>query len=175
MKDLLKNGYRAKKRPSGHDISDNFSVDNGAAIPPNLLAIPNTESNSHYIRYCNEHEIKVHPARYPAELPEFFIRMLTEKKDFVLDPFAGSCVTGEVAERLGRKWVCIELLEEYLEGALGRFEYEGASRQEGRVGQTHYKISRPGSLWNGEPIDKLPSDGGKDRKQFQKQAKKAKT
>lgn len=173
MKDLLKNGYKAKKRPSGHDISDNFSVDNGAAIPPNLLAIPNTESNSYYLRYCSDNGIKVHPARYPAELPEFFIRMLTEKKDLVLDPFAGSCVTGEVAERLGRKWVCVELLEEYLQGALGRFEAASPKRPEDRAGLTHYKVSRPGALWNGAPTDQLPEDGGKDRKQFQGQAKKA--
>ena len=52
MKDLLKNGYRAKLRPSGHDISEQFAVDNGASIPPNLIAIPNTESNSYYLRYC---------------------------------------------------------------------------------------------------------------------------
>src|SRR6266851_5135590 len=54
MKGLLKNGYRAKLRPSGHDISDKFSKDNGAAIPPNLIAIPNTESNSAYLRYCEK-------------------------------------------------------------------------------------------------------------------------
>lgn len=37
MKDLLANGYNPSLRPSGHDISDRFQVDNGAAIPPNLL------------------------------------------------------------------------------------------------------------------------------------------
>ena len=113
MKGLLKNGYRAKKRPSGHDISENFRIDNGAAIPPNLIAIPNTESNSFYLRYCEEHGLSPHPARYPAELPEYFIRMLSDPGDIVVDPFAGSCVTGEVSERLGRKWACVELLEEY--------------------------------------------------------------
>ena len=46
MRDLLQNGYRAKKRPSGHTISAKFRKDNGAAIPPNLIAIPNTESNT---------------------------------------------------------------------------------------------------------------------------------
>lgn len=46
MKSLLKNGYKAKKRPSGHDISTKFSINNNASIPPNLLAVPNTESNS---------------------------------------------------------------------------------------------------------------------------------
>ena len=107
--------------PSGHDISEKFSTDNGAAIPPNLIAIPNTESNSFYLRYCEEKGIKPHPARYPAELPEYFIRMLTEPGDFVVDPFAGSCVTGEVCERTKRRWVCVEIVEDYCDTALGRF------------------------------------------------------
>ena len=46
MESLLRMGYRSMKRPSGHDISENFAKDNGASIPPNLLALPNTESNS---------------------------------------------------------------------------------------------------------------------------------
>ena len=121
MQELLAKGYKAKKRPSGHDISKKFSIDNGAAIPPNLIAIPNTESNSFYLRYCEERGFKPHPARYPAELPEYFIRMLTEPGDFVIDPFAGSCVTGEVCERIKRRWTCIELVHDYCEAALGRF------------------------------------------------------
>lgn len=171
MKVLLQNGYKAKKRPSGHDISDNFNIDNGAAIPPNLLAIPNTESNSYYLRYCKEKGIKAHPARYPSELPEFFIRMLTEKNDLVIDPFAGSCVTGEVSERLGRRWICVELIDEYLHGALGRFDPESIGRPVDRSGQTHYKVARPGALWNGPPTDELPADGGKSRDQFRKHKK----
>jgi DNA modification methylase len=86
MKGLLKNGYKAMLRPSGHDINEKFSIDNGAAIPPNLIAIPNTESNSHYLRYCKENGLVPHSARFPAALPEYFIRMLTDKGDFVVDP-----------------------------------------------------------------------------------------
>lgn len=122
MKELLVKGYKAKLRPSGHDISTKFNVDNGASIPPNLLSIANTESNSAYLRYCDDHHLPVHPARYPAALPEYFIRMLTDPGDLVMDPFAGSCITGEVAERLGRSWICCELREDYVTGALGRFE-----------------------------------------------------
>ncbi|MGH9476406.1 MAG: DNA-methyltransferase [Terriglobales bacterium] len=122
MKGLLKNGYRPKLRPSGHDISAKFSLDNGAAIPPNLIAVPNTESNSYYLRYCEKHGLKPHPARFPAAIPEMFVRMLTDEGDSVLDPFAGSCVTGEVCERLRRKWTCVELRGEYVQAALGRFE-----------------------------------------------------
>lgn len=122
MHALFRNGYVAKMRPSGHDISDKFGTDNGGAIPPNLLAFPNTESNSHYLRYCKEHEIAPHPARFPSALPEFFMRMLTNRGDVVFDPFGGSCVTGEVAESLQRKWICCDLVEEYVQGARGRFE-----------------------------------------------------
>ena len=39
MKDLLRDGYKAKRRPSGHDISEKFSIDNCASIPPNILAV----------------------------------------------------------------------------------------------------------------------------------------
>ncbi len=168
MRDLLKNGYRAKLRPSGHDISEKFSIDNGAAIPPNIIALAHTESNSFYLRYCKEHGMKPHPARFPAELPEYFIRMLTDPGDFVVDPFAGSCVTGEVAERLNRKWLCVELVEDYLQGALGRFQRPAkkdaatlfpnpASRQ------TEYKLSHPAAMWGTESNGSLPTDGGRKR------------
>lgn len=175
MKDLLKNGYKAQKRPSGHDISKKFSVDNGAAIPPNLIALPNTESNSYYLRYCAEKGIKAHPARYPAGIPEYFIRMLTEVGDLVVDPFGGSCITGEVAERLKRRWVCGELVEDYLKGALGRFEKPPEEPKKKKHVQkpllngddedddNFYKLARPGVFWNGTNDPPLPGDGGKTR------------
>ena len=173
MKTLLDNGYTPKLRPSGHDISKKFSVDNGAAIPPNLIAIPNTESNSSYMRYCKENGIKSHPARFPSALPEYFIRMLTDAGNLVLDPFGGSCVTGEVAEKLNRKWACIEILESYLEGALGRFK---SGIDEGKVVSKvskkngYYRIPHPGFLWNENGYDSSPlvRDGGKKRPNLEK-------
>ena len=168
MKHLLKNGYTAKKRPSGHDISEKFRIDNGAAIPPNLIVIPNTESNSFYLRYCEEKGIKPHPARYPAELPEYFIRMLTEAGDLVVDPFAGSCVTGEVCERTERRWACIELLDEYCEAALGRFVRDPQETAKPATNPdapaNYYRVPRPGILWNGDHGEPLPKDGGKKRR-----------
>ena len=170
MKTLLDKGYRTALRPSGHDISDKFSVDNGASIPPNLLAIPNTESNSSYMRYCKEQGIRAHPARFPAALPEYFIRMLTDPVDSVLDPFAGSCITGEVAERLGRKWVCAEMVENYLEGAKGRFERPSTppapARQNKKSDDGYYRVPHPGLLWNGgneRESAPIPEDGGRSR------------
>ena len=166
MLDLLEKGYRAKKRPSGHDISEKFATNNGASIPPNLIAIPNTESNSFYIRYCQEHGLPVHPARYPAELPEYFVRMLTDRGDLVIDPFGGSCVTGEVCERLERHWRCTELNEEYLKGALGRFEHGVLEKpiSDPHDQKNYYRIPRPGILWNGYEGNQLPEDGGQRRR-----------
>ncbi len=122
MKQLLKNGYDAKLRPSGHDISEKFSKNNNGAIPPNLLTLANTESNSSYLRKCKDAGIKPHPARFPKEFAEFFIKFLTDEDDMVLDPFAGSNTTGYVAEILGRRWVAFESSEEYLRGSKLRFE-----------------------------------------------------
>lgn len=125
MKELLLRGYKPKLRPSGHDISAKFGRNNNGAIPPNLLEIPNTESNSRYLRACRQAGLAPNPARYPHGLPEFFVKFLTEPGDLVLDPFAGSNVTGEVCERLGRKWISIELVEEYLKGSKFRFDEYG--------------------------------------------------
>ncbi len=122
MKDLLKNGYKPKLRPSGHNISDKFQKDNQGAIPPNLLVLPNTDSNSSYLRRCKQAGIRPHPARFPLEFPRFFIDFLTDEQDVVLDPFAGSNVTGLAAEISKRRWLAFEINEMYLRGSLYRFE-----------------------------------------------------
>ncbi|MEA5583358.1 site-specific DNA-methyltransferase [Nodularia harveyana UHCC-0300] len=121
MKQLLKNGYQAKIRPSGHDISDKFQKDNQGAIPPNLLEIANTESNSAYLRRCKSQGIKPHPARFPAGFAEFFIKFLTDEGDLVLDPFSGSNTTGFVAQKWERRWISFEINEDYVKGSRYRF------------------------------------------------------
>jgi DNA modification methylase len=122
MEELLRRGYKPMVRPSGHDISSKFGRRNAGAIPPNLLQIANTESNSRYLRACRLAGIRPHPARYPAGLPEFFVKFLTTPGDLVLDPFAGSNVTGEVCEGLDRRWIAIDLVENYLRGSKFRFD-----------------------------------------------------
>jgi len=124
MKKLLKSGkkyYKPKLRPSGHNISKRFRNDRGGAIPPNLLRIPNTESNSKYLRYCRLAGIKGHPARFPRKLPEFFIKFLTDPSDIVLDIFAGSNATGEAAEDNNRNWISFEMDRQYVAASAFRF------------------------------------------------------
>lgn len=160
METLFKKGYEAKVRPSGHDISSKFSKNNKGAIPPNLLALANTESNGTYQRYCREMGIVEHPARFPEGLPAYFIRMLTDKKDLVIDPFGGSCVTGAVAEQMQRHWVCCELDTKYVEGAKGRFLNGAAAKLGGRA--VPYGIHPPAMLLSEEDSPLIP-DGGETR------------
>jgi DNA modification methylase len=121
MEKLLMNGYKPGLRPSGHNVTAKFSKRNRGAIPPNLLILSNTDSRDPYLIYCKKKGISPNPARYPSELPAFFIRFLTTKSDIVLDPFGGSNTTGWTAERLGRRWISIEKDRQYLEASRSRF------------------------------------------------------
>ena len=127
MKRLLKDGYKAAMRPSQHEIGPHFQRDNGGAIPPNLLTIPNTRSNDEYLHACRAAGVQIHPARFPPGLPEFFIRFLTEPGQTVLDPFAGSNFTGRAAETLGRRWISVEIDNDYIAGSRLRFGELAAS------------------------------------------------
>ena len=128
---LAKKGVKTTVRPSGHNINSSFDkIESGGSIPSNvfedqiasdMLIAGNNSANDPYTKRCKESGIKIHPARFPAALPEFFIKLLTDEGDIVLDPFAGSNTAGAVAERLGRRWVAMELIEEYLEASKFRF------------------------------------------------------
>jgi DNA modification methylase len=78
-------------------------------------------SGPNYLATLKRRKRKIHPARFPAELPRFFINFLTERGDLVLDPFAGSNTTGSVAEGLGRRWISVEISPEYVEDSRVRF------------------------------------------------------
>ncbi|MBE0546042.1 MAG: site-specific DNA-methyltransferase [Verrucomicrobia bacterium] len=148
MKKLLENSanfYTPKKRPSGHDISGNFGVDNGGAIPSNLLEFSNTDSNSHYLRCCKTLNIESHPARFPEKLPSFFINFLTEPDDLILDIFAGSNTTGFAAQKLGRRWMAFEKDREYLAASALRFS-DNANADE--LSERWHEL-----MQNGEPIE----------------------
>lgn len=127
MQSLIENPQNFVKkegtvRPSGHVMGmKSWAKNNGGAIPANLLQISNSESNSQYLRCCKSIGIKGHPARFPEKLPEFFIKMLTEENDLVIDIFSGSNTTGSVAEQLGRRWLSIDLSNDYVASSSFRF------------------------------------------------------
>ena len=80
------------------------------AYPDNVL---------HFATECSN---KKHSAAFPTALPEWFIKLFTEKGDWVLDPFTGSGTTNVVADILGRNSVGIDAVQEYIERAEGDFK-----------------------------------------------------
>ena len=133
-KDMLrlnKKGVRTTKRPSGHVINSSFDkIETGGSISPNVLdesadsflSFGNNSANDRYTKHCKAAGIKIHPARFPASLPEFFIKLVTDEGDLVVDPFAGSNTTGMVCEQLQRRWLAIDKVQEYLDASKFRFE-----------------------------------------------------
>ena len=63
-----------------------------------------------------------HPTQKPMELLERIVLASTRKDDIVLDPFSGSGTTGLAAYKYGRKYIGIELEQEYLQRSVDRFK-----------------------------------------------------
>ena len=60
---------------------------------------------------------KNHSAKFPVELPSWFIRLFSKNNDIILDPFLGSGTTAVAAILHQRQYVGIELKNEYFEEA----------------------------------------------------------
>jgi site-specific DNA-methyltransferase (adenine-specific) len=54
-----------------------------------------------------------HPARFPLQLPTFFIKLLSKPGQLVLDPFGGTGTTALAAEQLARRWLVTEIDPKY--------------------------------------------------------------
>ncbi len=136
---LNRRGVKPTVRPSGHVIRGSFDKVGEGAIPGNViedmltdaLEVPiadsmlkfgNNAANDEYAKRSKELGFQMHPARFPAALPEFFVKLLTEEGDMVIDPFAGSNTTGVVAEGLNRRWIAMEQKAEYLAASKVRFQ-----------------------------------------------------
>ena len=63
-----------------------------------------------------------HPTQKPVEVMEWLINRLTNESDLVFDPFMGSCPTGVACMNTRRRFVGVELNEEYFEMAKMRLE-----------------------------------------------------
>jgi site-specific DNA-methyltransferase (cytosine-N4-specific) len=113
----------------------------GGRIADNVIEASNTASNTHYLKMCREFNVDSHPARFPRQIPEFFIDFLTPQPPYdeweqgildrpvVLDIFAGSNITGRIAEQKGRHWMAFEKEQKYLDASQFRFLTESEIRK----------------------------------------------
>lgn len=113
----------------------------GGPTPDNVVEASNTASNTHYLKMCREFGVDSHPARFPRQIPEFFIDFLTPNPPYdewtqgkldrpiVLDIFAGSNITGKIAEQKGRHSLAFEKEQKYLDSSQFRFLTENEIRK----------------------------------------------
>jgi len=112
LKNLSETDKRRDNSKSGSGFGKNISnwLNRKKVYPTNVL---------HFATVCNN---KNHSAAFPEELPEWFIKLFTKKYDWVLDPFLGSGTTVEVAQRMERNSIGIEIIPEYVEMAKAKLE-----------------------------------------------------
>lgn len=111
------NSDGAYRRPVGA-----FSNPTAGAIPRNVLTFGTTcHSQRAYKTAARELGLPVHGAPFPLSLAKFLVEFLTEAGQLVTDPFGGSITTGLACEQLGRRWLCVDIMAEYLAGAATRF------------------------------------------------------
>ena len=70
-----------------------------------------------------------HAATFPVALPTWFIKLLTEKGDVVLDPFAGAGTTCVAAKQTGRQWIGIDTEGSFVKLAQERIEKVAAYQE----------------------------------------------
>ncbi|MDP8993272.1 MAG: site-specific DNA-methyltransferase [Actinomycetota bacterium] len=151
LKMIERGTYNDGHRPSEHHVGKKWARNLGGAIPPNvietsetnnemmteddvseviglyftepdnMLDCGNNAANDSYHVFCRSNAFRRHPARFPRQVPEFFIKLLTDEGDLVIDPFGGSNVTGAVADGLGRRWMSCENDRDHVLGSIGRF------------------------------------------------------
>jgi len=116
LKKLSETDQKRDNSKVGSGFGKNVSnwINRDMAYPTNVL---------HFATECYNRN---HSAVFPTTLPEWFIKLFTQEKDWVLDPFLGSGTTCEVAQKLNRNSVGIDVLPEYYNLAIERtkrFQY----------------------------------------------------
>ena len=90
--------------------------------------VPGNVWNFARVRYRME-EYENHPTQKPISLLERIIKASSNEEDVVLDPFCGTFTTCFVAQQLKRRFIGIEIQEEYFKIGLRRLgialEYKG--------------------------------------------------
>jgi len=91
------------------DVGGFLTKNDGKRYPKNL------------IRFNRDKE-KIHPTQKPVALMEYLIKTYTNEEDLVLDNCMGSGTTGVACKNLNRKFIGIELDENYFEIANKRIK-----------------------------------------------------
>ena len=83
-----------------------------------------------------------YPTQKPLALYERIVKASSNAGDIVLDPFSGCATTPIAAERLGRRWVGMDIWDGAYDTVLGRLESEGLAAPDSKMGGVHVFLIR---------------------------------
>jgi len=120
LKKLSETDKRRDESKVGSGFGKNISnwIGRQLAYPDNVLHLATESSNTN------------HSAAFPTSLPEWFIKLFTKPGDIILDPFIGAGSTAVAAKRTGRRYIGIEILNEFCQIAEQRVKKEHSNNGE---------------------------------------------
>lgn len=123
---LIENGGEKKaaiKSDGSYRIYEgSYSNQTEGAIPKNvIIAGTSCAENRKYKRDAEALGFQSHGAMMPGKVADKLIKFFTKEGDLVADPFGGSMRTGHSAEKLNRRWLCVEPVIDYVMGGATRF------------------------------------------------------
>jgi len=77
--------------------------------------------------------IRYHPTQKPVKLLIKLIKLYSNQKETILDPYLGSGTTAVACERLGIKWIGIEIMKKYCDIAVKRIERQTKIKRQKRI------------------------------------------
>ena len=114
-----------KPYKTGGTLADNILSYNVGAWNEKALIQNDTSTLSNIIKVStNKDDHGLHEAQKPLKLMELLISLVTIEDAVILDPFVGSGTTCVAAKKLGRRFIGIELNEEYYNVAKKRISAE---------------------------------------------------
>ena len=115
-KDRLKNLSETDRRRDNSRVGSGFGKNVSNWLGRNWVYPSNV------LHMATECYNRGHAATFPVALPEWFIKLFTLSGDVVLDPFCGSGTTCVAAKRLGRHYIGIEIVPEFVQLAQQRLD-----------------------------------------------------
>jgi len=115
MQDACESTKNRLKNINNKNDVKNLESNSNSGLKRNMFSCVNRDKvyPTNVIHCSTSTKNKNHPASFPEYIPEFFIKLFTEKNNVVLDPFAGSGTTIKIANKLNRNCIGIELNQEY--------------------------------------------------------------
>jgi len=113
-------------------ITDNVLENKLGAMNVEACSI-NGKSPTNILKFgFQEGENGLHETQKPVSLLEYLIKLVTCKRQLILDPFIGSGSTAVACKRLGRKYIGFEISKDYCEIAKKRLAETNLIKENGR-------------------------------------------